>query len=150
MPANEGSKVQHNSQTYLYHLYLFQIYRVNICKFFKSMCFPSITGLEANAPIFPSPKTAEPLEITATNYLLRCNHMIKMVYFEFLHMGLQHQRDARDKSLWDLRDLVGLSQFYLVYRFMVFNGFVSSGKFIFHSTFTLDFFYLCFNISNLN
>ena len=27
---------------------------------------PSITGLEANAPISPSPKTAVPFEITAT------------------------------------------------------------------------------------
>ncbi|MNT64877.1 hypothetical protein D3C72_2028160 [compost metagenome] len=30
--------------------------------------FPSITGLEASGPIFPSPKTAVPLEITATKF----------------------------------------------------------------------------------
>ena len=33
---------------------------------FNNKPLPSITGLEANAPIFPSPRTAVPLEITAT------------------------------------------------------------------------------------
>ncbi len=28
--------------------------------------FPSMTGLEASAPIFPKPRTAVPLDITAT------------------------------------------------------------------------------------
>ena len=36
----------------------------------KSNPFPSITGLEASAPIFPSPKTAVPLVITATKFPL--------------------------------------------------------------------------------
>ena len=31
---------------------------------------PSITGLEASGPIFPSPRTAVPLEITATRFPL--------------------------------------------------------------------------------
>ncbi len=31
--------------------------------------FPSITGLEASAPIFPRPRTAVPLLITATRLL---------------------------------------------------------------------------------
>ena len=34
--------------------------------FLKRIPFPSITGLPATAPILPSPKTAVPLEITAT------------------------------------------------------------------------------------
>ena len=32
--------------------------------------FPSITGFEARAPKFPSPKIADPLEITATVFPL--------------------------------------------------------------------------------
>ena len=32
--------------------------------------FPSITGIEASAPIFPNPKTAEPSVMTATKWLL--------------------------------------------------------------------------------
>jgi hypothetical protein len=32
----------------------------------KSTPFPSITGLEASAPMLPSPSTAVPLETTAT------------------------------------------------------------------------------------
>ena len=36
----------------------------------KSKPFPSITGLEASAPISPKPSTAVPLEITATRLLL--------------------------------------------------------------------------------
>ena len=31
---------------------------------------PSITGFEASGPIFPNPKTAVPLEITATKFPL--------------------------------------------------------------------------------
>ena len=32
----------------------------------KRTAFPSITGIPASAPIFPSPRTAEPSDITAT------------------------------------------------------------------------------------
>ena len=35
-------------------------------KILNSKPFPSITGFEAKAPILPKPKTAVPLEITAT------------------------------------------------------------------------------------
>ena len=38
-------------------------------KILKSNAFPSITGFEASAPMFPNPKTAVPLEITATKLL---------------------------------------------------------------------------------
>ena len=34
--------------------------------FLNNTALPSITGLEANAPIFPNPRTAEPLVTTAT------------------------------------------------------------------------------------
>ena len=34
--------------------------------FLNKTAFPSITGLEAKAPILPSPSTAVPFEITAT------------------------------------------------------------------------------------
>ena len=37
-------------------------------KILKSKAFPSITGFDASAPIFPNPKTAVPLEITATKF----------------------------------------------------------------------------------
>ena len=36
--------------------------------FLNRTAFPSITGLEAPGPIFPKPKTAVPLEITATKF----------------------------------------------------------------------------------
>ena len=36
----------------------------------NSTAFPSITGLEANAPKLPNPKIAEPLLITATKFPL--------------------------------------------------------------------------------
>ncbi len=39
-------------------------------KILKSKPFPSITGLEASGPMFPNPKTAVPLEITATKFPL--------------------------------------------------------------------------------
>ncbi len=35
-------------------------------KILKRRPLPSITGFEANGPIFPNPKTAVPFEITAT------------------------------------------------------------------------------------
>ena len=34
--------------------------------FLNNTAFPSITGFEANAPILPKPKTAVPLDMTAT------------------------------------------------------------------------------------
>ena len=37
-------------------------------KILKSSPFPSITGFEANGPISPRPKTAVPLDITATKF----------------------------------------------------------------------------------
>jgi hypothetical protein len=37
-----------------------------LANFLKRTALPSITGLEASAPILPSPSTAEPLETTAT------------------------------------------------------------------------------------
>ena len=37
-------------------------------KVFNSKPFPSITGLEASAPILPKPSTAVPFEITATRF----------------------------------------------------------------------------------
>ena len=37
-------------------------------KILKSKPFPSITGFDASGPIFPSPKTAVPLLITATKF----------------------------------------------------------------------------------
>ena len=36
--------------------------------FLNKTDLPSITGLEAKAPILPSPKTAVPLDITATKF----------------------------------------------------------------------------------
>ena len=39
-------------------------------KILKSTPFPSITGLDASAPIFPKPNTAVPLLITATKFPL--------------------------------------------------------------------------------
>ena len=36
--------------------------------FLKSTDLPSITGLEARAPMLPKPKTAVPLVITATKF----------------------------------------------------------------------------------
>ncbi len=52
----------------------FLVFRVSISKSMPSIsakrlnntAFPSITGFEARAPKLPSPKTADPLEITAT------------------------------------------------------------------------------------
>ena len=35
-------------------------------KILNNKPFPSITGLDANAPIFPKPNTAVPFDITAT------------------------------------------------------------------------------------
>ena len=37
-------------------------------KVFNRSPLPSITGFDASAPIFPSPKTAVPFEITATKF----------------------------------------------------------------------------------
>ena len=37
-------------------------------KILNNSPFPSITGLEANGPMSPKPKTAVPLEITATKF----------------------------------------------------------------------------------
>ena len=34
--------------------------------FLNNTALPSMTGFEANAPIFPKPKTAVPLDMTAT------------------------------------------------------------------------------------
>ena len=39
-------------------------------KILNNRAFPSITGLEASGPISPRPKTAVPLEITATKFPL--------------------------------------------------------------------------------
>ena len=39
-------------------------------KILNNTPLPSITGLEAKGPIFPSPSTAVPLEITATKFPL--------------------------------------------------------------------------------
>ena len=39
-------------------------------KILNNKALPSITGLEASGPISPSPKTAVPLEITATKFPL--------------------------------------------------------------------------------
>ena len=38
--------------------------------FLNKTAFPSITGFEARAPIFPNPRTAEPLVTTATKLAL--------------------------------------------------------------------------------
>ena len=38
--------------------------------FLKSTALPSITGLDAAAPIFPKPNTAVPFEMTATRFPL--------------------------------------------------------------------------------
>jgi hypothetical protein len=35
---------------------------------------PSITGLDAKDPRLPKPNIADPLLITATNFLYWCNH----------------------------------------------------------------------------
>ncbi len=40
-----------------------------LANFLKSTALPSITGLEASAPMLPSPSTAVPLETTATRLL---------------------------------------------------------------------------------
>ena len=39
-------------------------------KILNNKALPSITGLDASGPISPSPKTAVPLEITATKFSL--------------------------------------------------------------------------------
>ncbi|CAI8341943.1 MAG: Uncharacterised protein [Flavobacteriaceae bacterium] len=39
-------------------------------KILNNKAFPSITGLEASAPIFPNPNTAVPFVITATRFPL--------------------------------------------------------------------------------
>ena len=39
-------------------------------KILNSKPFPSITGLEASGPISPNPRTAVPLEMTATRFPL--------------------------------------------------------------------------------
>ena len=36
----------------------------------NSTAFPSMTGLDAAAPMFPKPKTAVPFEMTATRFPL--------------------------------------------------------------------------------
>ncbi|CAI8183502.1 MAG: Uncharacterised protein [Crocinitomicaceae bacterium] len=74
----------------------------------KSNPFPSITGFEASAPISPSPKTAVPLEITATKFPFA-------VYLYTLSWSLLIARHgsatpgeyANDKSLWEEYGFVG-------------------------------------------
>ena len=39
-----------------------------LANFLNRTAFPSITGLDANAPISPRPSTAVPFEITATTF----------------------------------------------------------------------------------
>ena len=54
-----------------------------LANFLNRTAFPSITGFEARAPIFPNPKTAEPLLTTATKlarevYLLTSSGLLSM------------------------------------------------------------------------
>ena len=44
----------------------FNIEYIDASKFLNNTPFPSITGFDASAPIFPRPNTAVPFEITAT------------------------------------------------------------------------------------
>ena len=55
----------------------------------KSKPFPSITGLEASGPIFPKPKTAVPLEITATKFPFAV-----YLYTSFLRLAICLQGSA--------------------------------------------------------
>ena len=58
-------------------------------KILKSKPFPSITGLEASGPIFPKPKTAVPLEMTATKFPLEV-----YLYTLFLSFSISKQGSA--------------------------------------------------------
>ena len=49
--------------------------------------FPSITGLEASAPMSPNPKTAVPFEITATKFPLVVYSYIEEGFFSISKQG---------------------------------------------------------------
>ena len=71
MPPNVGAiflTVEINSSTFSVST---SISNTSIsAKILNKSPFPSITGFEASGPIFPNPKTAVPLEITATKFPL--------------------------------------------------------------------------------
>ena len=54
----------------------------------KSNAFPSITGLEAFGPISPKPKTAVPLEITATKFPLLVYLYTSEIFFSISKQGI--------------------------------------------------------------
>ena len=61
--------------------------------------FPSITGLLANAPILPKPKTAVPLVITATRFPLDVYRYALSGHFSISRQGYATPGEyAKDKS----------------------------------------------------
>ena len=62
--------------------------------------FPSITGFDAKAPIFPKPKTAVPFEITATKFPLDVYRYESSGFFAISKQGYATPGEyARDNSL---------------------------------------------------
>ena len=69
---------------------------------------PSITGLEASAPISPRPKTAVPLEITATRLPLAVYLYTSSLFSAIAKHGSATPGEyAKDKSLCVLYGFVG-------------------------------------------
>ena len=56
-------------------------------KILKRSPFPSITGFEASAPISPRPKTAVPLEITATKFPFAVYLYTSSLFFSIARQG---------------------------------------------------------------
>ena len=69
---------------------------------------PSITGFDANGPISPNPKTAVPLEITATRFDLEVYLYTSSGFWLISKHGYATPGEyAKDKSLWVWCFLVG-------------------------------------------
>ena len=78
--------------------------------FLKRTPLPSITGLEASGPIFPSPNTAVPLVITPTRLPLAVYLYTSCLLLAISKQGTATPGEyANAKSCWLLSGLVGIT-----------------------------------------
>src|SRR5690606_9765158 len=109
MPPNVGAMfftVLMNSSTFLVSI---SISNTSIsAKILNSNPLPSITGFDASGPMSPKPKTAVPLEITATRFPLAVYLYTFFTFFSISRQGSATPGEyANDKSLWVAYFFVG-------------------------------------------